>query len=337
MGSLLIWADGRRVDLRSAIDQETYAELEATQGLGTRKNPLMFCGNCNDGIHIKHCPSDRNRLFGAHFTAGDCADLTIRKSVMTDEHKRMAEYHAAAARAQGLNADFEVTTTGRTRVDVVIDGRIGVEVQWSDLTAGAAIRRTARSMKAGLEAVGWCAGLYAKQAWAGNVPGYQWLDNGQVLREMPPPRSVRSRGLLTFRADRSWRGGWEPVPEPLTALVDEAVVRMAAGSIKPVMVGGVVQLVRADGIKLYEELTGLWLTPYTAGLVSARSLSSSPEVRCERPAVRAAGGAEPESGLCREPGCGEPGRPYENGALWLCVPHTWGHYKLGRKARQLPR
>jgi hypothetical protein len=50
----------------------------------------------------------------------------------------MAEYHAAAARAQGLNADFEVTTTGRTRVDVVIDGRIGVEVQWSDLTAGAA-------------------------------------------------------------------------------------------------------------------------------------------------------------------------------------------------------
>jgi hypothetical protein len=269
---------------------------------------------------------------------------------MSDEHKRMAEYHAAAARTQGLNADFEVTTSGRTRVDVVIDGRIGIEVQWSDLTAGAAVRRTARSMKAGLESVAWCAGFYTKERWAGKVPGYQWLDNGQALREMPPSRSVRSRGLITFRSERSWQGGWTPVPEPLTALVDEAVVRMAEGSIKPVMVGRNVQLVRADGIKLYEEMTGLRLTPYTAGLAPARALSPSPEAPCERPAARApAIGAEParsalrapavtaepepESGLCREPFCGERGRPYENGDLWLCTGHARHHYVFRQQAR----
>jgi hypothetical protein len=33
VNSLLILADGRRVNLRVAIDPETYAELEATQGL----------------------------------------------------------------------------------------------------------------------------------------------------------------------------------------------------------------------------------------------------------------------------------------------------------------
>lgn len=327
MRSLLILADGRQVNLASPIGPETYAELEGTQGRGTRKSPLMFCGGCNGGVYIKHGRANRDELFGAHFEAGDCAeDLTIRRSAMSDEHRRMAEYHATAASSQGLNADFEVSTSGRTRVDVVVDGRIGIEVQWSDLTAGAAVRRTARSMKAGLETVAWCAGFYTREAWAGKVPGYQWLDNGQALREMPPPRSVRSRGLITFRSGRSWRGSWEPMLEPLTVLVDEAVVRMAEGSIKPVLVGGNVQLVRADGIKLYEELTGLQLLPYTPG-TPVRALSTSAEARCGRAKVAA------ETGMCREPSCGERGRPYENGDVWLCTGHAWQRYAFREKAR----
>jgi hypothetical protein len=40
-------------------------------------------------------------------------------------------------------------------------------------------------------------------------------------------------------------------------LVDKAVVRMAAGAIKPVIVGKLAQLVRSDGIALYEEMTGV--------------------------------------------------------------------------------
>ena len=214
----------------------------------------------------------------------------------------MAEYHAAAARSEGLEADFEVATSARTRVDVVVDGRIGIEVQRSKLSPGAAVQRTARSMSAGLETFAWCAEL-GPVAWTGKVPGYQWLDNGQVLREMPRPRTVRSRGLLTFRAERSWGGGWEPHPEPLTVLVDEAVVRMVGGTIKPVIVGKLVQIVRADGIELYENLTGIRLTPFGTGIAPRHALSLALEEKSQRPPVR---GSSSGSRVCEgDPFCEE--------------------------------
>jgi hypothetical protein len=281
--SLLIFADGRRVNLASAIDPETYAELEGTQGRGSQKAPLLFCGGCHGGVYVKHGSARRDELFGAHFDAGDCAEtLAIRKSVMSDEHKRMAEYHVAAAQAEGLAADTEVPTSGRTRVDVVVDGRIGLEVQLSKLTAGAAVRRTGRSMAAGLELVAWCAER-APAAWAGKVPGYQWIDNGQLLEGTPRPQSVKSRGLYTFRAEH-WAGRWTPMLEPLTLLVDEAVVRMAAGTIRPVMWGGNVQLMRVDGIALFEEMTGRKLAPF-AGIAPVRALSPAAETPCARPRI----------------------------------------------------
>lgn len=287
MKSVIAFRDGRRANLAAAVSTELYTELEGTQGHSKRKDPLLFCGGCGGGLYVRHGTARRDELFGAHFDAGTCAeDLTIHRSAMSDEHKRMAEYHVLAARAQGLDADMEVTTAARTRVDVVVDGRIGIEVQLSALTAGAAVRRTARSIAGGLEAVAWCAESTSAR-WTGKVPGYQWLDNGQVLQGMPPPRSVRSRGLLTFRAVRSRRGTWVPVPEPLTVVVDEAVVRMAEGSVRPVMVGKFVQLVTADGISLYEDMTGRKLAPFT-GTAPVRALSPAGEAKCLRPTVRAA-------------------------------------------------
>lgn len=189
------------------------------------------------------------------------------------------------------------------------------------------MRRTARSMSAGLEAVAWVA-ENTTAPWTGKVPGYQWLDNGQVLRGMPAPRSVRSRGVFTFRAERSWRGGWEPQAEPLTVLVDEAVVRMAEGSIKPVIFGGNVQLVRADGIALYEELTGVRLAPYTAGRTAPRTLTPTAEAVCTRPAVQ-------KSHSCEVPGCDAPPRPY--GIGWYCTGHRWQIELTGDdRARRFP-
>lgn len=281
MKSVIVFRDGRRVNLATGVDTEMYAELEGTQGRGSRKEPLLFCGGCAGGVYVKHGSARRDELFGAHFDAGGCAeDLAIRKSAMSDEHKRMAEYHVAAAQAEGLDADMEVPTSGRTRVDVVVDGRIGVEVQLSKLTAGAAVRRTARSMAAGLELVAWCA-EGASAAWRGKVPGYQWLDSWQLRAGLPRPRSVRSTGLYTVRAERSY-GGRRPVLEPLTVLVDEAVVRMAAGTIRPVTWGGSVLLMRADGIALFEELTGRSLALYQ-GHAPARELSPAAEALCARP------------------------------------------------------
>jgi hypothetical protein len=280
--SEIVFRDGRRVNLDGGVTSEAYAELEGTQGRGTGKDPLLFCGGCHGGVHIRHGRARRDELFGAHFDAGACADLAIRKSVMSDEHKRMAEYTCRAFRAGGFDADMEVTTSCRTRVDVVADGRIGVEMQLSELTAGAAVRRTARSMAAGLEMVAWCAERPSVR-WIGRVPSYQWLDNGQLLEGMPRPQSVKSRGLYTFRSER-WYGSRRPVLEPLTVLVDEALVRMAAGTIKPVMWGGNVQLMRSDGIALFEELTGRSLAPY-GGRAPLRALPPAPGSACTRPPV----------------------------------------------------
>lgn len=283
MKSLLIFADGRRVNLASPVDPETYAELEATQGRGSRKCPLLLCGGCNGGIHVRHGSARRDELFGVHFE-GNCPEpLTIRKSTMSDAHKRMAEYHARAALAEGLGADMEVPTSGRTRVDVVIDGRIGIEVQLSKLTAGAAVRRTGRTMAAGLETVAWVAEA-DKVPWRGKVPAYQWPDSWQLRAGLPRPRSVAARGLYTFGEARDWRGRWRPALELLTVLVDDAVVRMASGNIRPVMYAGHVQLVRADGIALYEQMTGTRLAPFT-GMPPVRTLPPAAEEACMRAPV----------------------------------------------------
>jgi hypothetical protein len=86
-----------------------------------------LAGNVSGGCH----PG----LFGYHHYAGTCTEtLIIRKSVMSDEHKREAEYHARAAERAGHVADFEVVTAGHTRVDVVVNGRVGFEIQRSALS-----------------------------------------------------------------------------------------------------------------------------------------------------------------------------------------------------------
>ena len=132
MKYLIIHADGRRTNLAAAVDPDTYAELET--GSYPRINPLLWCGSCGGSIYIRHGSTRTQELFGAHHQASQCkADLTIRKSRMSDEHKRQADYHAAAAERAGYAAALEVCTAGHTRVDVVIDGKVGFEVQRSAL------------------------------------------------------------------------------------------------------------------------------------------------------------------------------------------------------------
>src|SRR5262249_51540555 len=157
-------------------------------------------------IYIRHGSVRKSELFGAHHDAEGCAEtLTIRKSSpMSDEHKRMQEYHVTALTDSGHDAATEVRTSRGTQVDVVADERIGFEVQRSHLTARAAVARTGRSMSAGLECVAWCAET-PSAAWRGKVPGYQWLDNAQFQAGLPRPRSVRCTGVVSFRAERAGR------------------------------------------------------------------------------------------------------------------------------------
>jgi hypothetical protein len=332
--SVIIHKDGRRIDLDASIGPELYETLEASQGCGSQRSPLWFCGHCNGGVYIRHGTVYHERLYGVHYLSGNCVQrFEIRKNRMSDEHKRMQEYTVRSANAGGFDADTEVRTTGRTTVDVVVDGRIGIEVQLSGLTAGAAVARTARSMNAGLETVAWVAEK-TTASWTGKVPGYQWLDNGQLHAAMPPPRSVRSRGVITFRRERSWRGGEAPLIEPLTVLVDDAVVRMAQGSIRAVHYRGNVELVREDGIALYEELTGMRLAPFT-GRPPSRTLRKGPAVECLRPqATTTSVSAVELVPRCQNSICDDPdsARPYENGAVWLCPGHARHRYALPPQA-----
>lgn len=283
MQSVIRHRDGRTVDLAGGVDAPTYAELEATQGHGSRRDPLLFCGRCNGGIYIRHGRVRRDELFGTHYYDGKCPEtFIIRKTApMSDEHKRMQEYTVLAANDGGFNADTEVRTTARTIVDVVIDQRIGIEIQRSNLTARAAVDRTARSMSAGLQSVAWVGFTHAQ--WTGKVPGYQWLDVDRVLREMPRQHSVRCRGVATVRPERDGYGKWWPVLEPKSILVDDAVVRMADGTIQPVVYGKYVRLITKPGIALYEDLMHQNLLPYDPGKPLARTLAPADGRECTRP------------------------------------------------------
>lgn len=338
MKSVIVHADGRRIDLAGAISAELYEELEGTHS--PRVNPKLYCGGCHGSIYIRHGSVRTAELFGAHHDAGNCAQrLAIHKaSAMSDEHKRMQEYHVAALTSSGHDAAIEVPTSGRTRVDVVADGRIGFEVQLSALTAGAAVDRTGRSMAAGLECVAWCAEK-PSVAWRGKVPGYQWLDNAQFQAGMPRPRSVRCSGVASFRAEREGRPvRWVPVLDPQTALADEVIAWLADGSVRPVMYAKNVQLIKATGLTLYEELTGTRLAPFV-GRPPRRALGSAPPAECLRPpAQRRSPELHPAVRVCEVSPCDEENvRPYDaaegNGTVWLCPGHARQRAREGHHAR----
>ena len=173
MRSVIAVADGRSVDLAGLIGPDLYAELESIRS--PRAAPALRCGSCHGGIYLQHGRLSRDVLFGYHHHAGDCpVTFAVRRAApMSDEHKRQAEYHAVAAERAGHAADLEVTTTGHTRVDVVVDGAYGFEIQRSALSKASAIDRTARSVAAGLAGVAWFTDAPGSPPWTGHVPGYR--------------------------------------------------------------------------------------------------------------------------------------------------------------------
>lgn len=292
--SEIVHADGRRIDLAGSVDPATYVELESTRS--PRLNPVLRCGGCNGGIYLQHGRVRKDELFGYHHNAGTCAaTFVVRKSTMSDEHKRQAEYHAKAAERGGHVADFEVPTAGNTRVDVVVDGHVGFEIQRSKLTRGAAVDRTARSVNAGLGTVAWFTDKSSSPAWIGHVPGYRTLVPVSAWQALPLPGTVIAAGLQIVEAVRCgtrgpclhrqwscnrsipWLEAWRGVN------VDDVVTGLAEDAIKPVRIGKFVRLLAAGSVTLYEELTGRRLV-YDAGQPKGRPLAPSARQECARPA-----------------------------------------------------
>jgi hypothetical protein len=222
MKSVIIHADGRRIDLAGTVDPNTYAELENTRS--PQQLPVLRCGGCGRGIYIKHGIVRKDELFGCHHFAGTCTEtLIIRKSTMTDEHKREAEYHARAAERTGHVADLEVVTAGRTRVDVVVDGRVGFEIQRSALSKAAAVDRTVRSVRAGLGTVAWFTDRSTSPLWTGHVPGYRTIVPVSVWQELPLPGTVIAAGLQIVEAVRCGTRGLVPASASTMQLVHSVV------------------------------------------------------------------------------------------------------------------
>ena len=341
MRSVIAFADGRSVDLAGSIGGELYAELERIRS--PRAHPALRCGSCHGGIYLQHGRRVRDVLFGYHHHAGDCpVTFTVRRAApMSGEHKRQAEYHALAAERAGHAADLEVTTTGHTRVDVVVDGRYGIEVQRSALSKASAVDRTARSVAAGLAVVAWFTGTPGSPPWGGHVPGYRTAARADGWLAMPLPGSVVAAGLQVFEAVRCGtrepcfhRRGMCPKHVPRLAPwmgvhVDDVVAGLAEESIRPVVYGAYVRLMPAASIGLHEELTGVPLPAYDAGQPRSRELHPSTRAECDRapaPPRRLEGDwpVPPPTyrvvpGRCQAPGCGEAARLYPGG--WLCDAH----------------
>lgn len=230
MKSVIVHADGRRIDLAATIDPNTYAELENLTS--SRKDPVLRCGGCHGSIYIRHGSTRKDELFGTHFTAGTCAEtLIIRKATLSDEHKRQAEYHALAAQRAGHAADLEVTTTGHTRVDVVVDDRIGFEVQRSALSKAAAVDRTARSVAAGLVTVAWFTDRTTSPQSRPTSPPC-WSRSRTRCRA-PTPISRTPPGPRRAKATAAVRSG-PSAPRPLTGSTGRTPPRSSASAATPV-------------------------------------------------------------------------------------------------------
>lgn len=172
---------------------------------------------------------------------------------------------------------------------MVIDGRIGIEVQRSALKKAAAVDRTARTIGAGLTSVTWFTDRDGHPPWLGHVPSYRSTLSLDRWKEMPALGTAAAAGLRMIEAVRcgtrticphqrsgscgrfiAWPVAWNGL------YVDNVVEGLAAGHIRPVRLGKQVQLLSTASIGLYEELTGTRLS-YSAGPAKIALPSSDPE------------------------------------------------------------
>jgi hypothetical protein len=321
---------GQQFDLAGFVSAAEFEWLEAQHRF------VFRCGQCQGALYLRHNPGNRDKLHGVHQADEGCRDLVVRRaSPMTDEHKRECEYHALASEAGGWRADCEVRTTGRTVVDVVVDGRLGFEIQHSGLSVDAVRGRTARSVASGLQDVSWFTDRRTDPLWYGLVPSYKTT----MLRwdQLPRLGTVTVSGPRIIEAvtcrwdtgpcpDGKVRPCGRPHPKEQlrSMLLDEVVTMRAAGELVSARFGKYIRLTDPASVSLYEELTGKSAVCGNAvpALVALRNQeSANKRIECERPVVhlwRFPGGKQLEldfsetksPGACNVPGCYDEGRLY---------------------------
>jgi hypothetical protein len=238
------------MDLFGHVPSSAYAELEGSQGQSHRDTPYWLCGGCGRGMYIRHGVRNRGRLFACHFIADKaCANVSVPHPV-SDEHKRQVECHGTAYMRVGWSWETEVVTTGRTRVDGVAGGRIGLEAQHSRDKVPSIVARTARSVASGLEVVIWASDASVDPPWTGRVPGYRYDGHPEWKRVVPDPAAVTVLGVQSVEMERVGLK-WRPrlVPEPMT--VQDIAERLAFRTVKAVTIAKKVRLLTARGDALW--------------------------------------------------------------------------------------
>ncbi|HEY3952741.1 MAG TPA: hypothetical protein VGM53_05150 [Streptosporangiaceae bacterium] len=262
--------ENREIDLSGVLSSDLFHWLEELQGHCHRVDPILRCRRCDGALYMRHGRNSPHVLKAIHFSQSDCHDYQFTYAGMSPEHHHEAEYYARAAEDAGYHAALEVATTGRTIVDVVIDGpvRTGVEVQLAPLKVTAARRRTKSTMLAGIT-VAWSANSPEPPLWYDQVPSFR--PTLRMWQNVPPPRSVGIAGPVKITAVRCEVGNFQKCPdghrkpchryhpqsEPwLGLLADDVATLIPAGEMIPLQLRNAVKLADPTSISLYEELTG---------------------------------------------------------------------------------
>lgn len=224
---------------------------------------------------------------------------------MSDEHKRQTEYVVRAAE----DAGFPVTSEARGQPaklttgvipDAVIYGPVtaGIEIQRSQITRSAAVRRTRSALAAGTVST-WFTDKQDAPRWFWHVPSVGM--NPQMRWDtMPPKRAATvTTGLRVVKAvkchpvnlyrcpDTKGRhcGKYHARHEPWTGMtVDDVAAGLPAGEIAPMrFFGKQILLVSPDSRRLYEEMIG---RPVELAFPPSRTRTSQRQagaVECENP------------------------------------------------------
>ena len=283
--------------------------------------------------------SIRGTWFAVHYVGSGCV-LDLLPSPMSDEHKRQAEYWARAAEAAGYRTETEWRLNTGTRPDVLIRGPVmtGVEVQRSYIRRSTAVARTRKAERADVKDV-WFTDNGTRPAWYGRVPTVgQNLQPGQPdpwRHGIPPARAITATGVRKIvpvrctvnsgyqcSAGKNYCGEYRPRDIPRTGLsIDDEqfpagqmlAIRLSGTPRKP----GNIAIVTPDDKTLYEEMTGMPVTPIFEPLAEKLWSRIGTPADCRNVQARAVDTlTEPirqPTGLCITPGCGKPGTLYATG------------------------
>lgn len=161
----------REVDL-VRLSPSLYGLVVSLHGKIKRDSPpVLTCLGNGEPMHVyRH---HTGRYFVRHFSNGhqDGHAHPDAISVMSDEHRRQADYTQRAAMAYGLNAELEVSTGNGTRLDVGVIGlnQVGFEIQRSALSLPNARSRASKSFRAGWPTA-WITDSVPDPGWADWVP-----------------------------------------------------------------------------------------------------------------------------------------------------------------------